>query len=204
MRLQPWARAAFWVATVTVLVLTLSPGPLLPRDPFNLWDKAQHALAFALLTGLGLVVVASEGLPCRAGHAGFWCLDRAGPGSDGLAFCRVGRLAGGCGGGVDSVARVARAAAITLILPATHSYKPCKGVIRTVKIVKTVIGTARVRHRSSDARDHLISSIWVPCGPWRIGHDQAEAAGLAGALFGGKTHYMTGVRDFSSVNVDEG
>ena len=55
MRLQPWARAAFWLATVAVLVLTLSPGPLLPRDPFNLWDKAQHALAFAVLTGLAVL-----------------------------------------------------------------------------------------------------------------------------------------------------
>ena len=55
MKLQPWARAAFWLTTVAVLVLTLSPGPLLPRDPFNLWDKAQHALAFAVLTMLGLL-----------------------------------------------------------------------------------------------------------------------------------------------------
>jgi hypothetical protein len=55
MKLQPWARAAFWLATVAVLVLTLSPGPLLPRDPFNLWDKAQHALAFAVLTGVAVL-----------------------------------------------------------------------------------------------------------------------------------------------------
>ena len=25
----------------------------------------------------------------------------------------------------------------------------------------------------------------LACGPWGIGHDQAETAGLAGALFGG-------------------
>jgi hypothetical protein len=55
MKLQRWARAAFWLATMAVLVLTLSPGPLLPRDPFNLWDKAQHALAFAVLTGLAVL-----------------------------------------------------------------------------------------------------------------------------------------------------
>ena len=55
MKLQPWARAAFWLATAAVLALTLLPGPLLPRDPFNLWDKAQHTLAFAVLTGLAML-----------------------------------------------------------------------------------------------------------------------------------------------------
>ena len=56
MRLQPWARAAFWLGTVAVLVLSLLPAEHLPaRGPFNLWDKAQHALAFAMLTVLGLI-----------------------------------------------------------------------------------------------------------------------------------------------------
>jgi hypothetical protein len=40
---------------LAVLVLTLSPGEFLPRDPFNLWDKTQHALAFAVLTGLAVL-----------------------------------------------------------------------------------------------------------------------------------------------------
>lgn len=57
MGLQPWARAAFWLATAAVLVLMLSPGPPLPRDPFNLWDKAHHALAFAMLTVLAVLAV---------------------------------------------------------------------------------------------------------------------------------------------------
>ena len=40
MKLQPWARAAFWLATVAVLVLTLLPAEHLPaRGPFNFWDK---------------------------------------------------------------------------------------------------------------------------------------------------------------------
>ena len=56
MKLQPWARAAFWLATVAVLVLTLRPAEHLPaRGPFNFWDKAQHALAFAVLTVLAFL-----------------------------------------------------------------------------------------------------------------------------------------------------
>ena len=56
MKLQPWARAAFWLATLAVLLLTLLPEEHLPpRGPFDFWDKAQHALAFAVLTALGLL-----------------------------------------------------------------------------------------------------------------------------------------------------
>jgi hypothetical protein len=56
MRLQSWARAAFWLATVVVLSLTLLPVEHLPpRGPFDFWDKAQHTLAFAVLTALSLL-----------------------------------------------------------------------------------------------------------------------------------------------------
>ena len=56
MKLEPWARAAFWLATVAVLVLTLLPAEHLPaKGPFNFWDKAQHALAFAVLTVLAFL-----------------------------------------------------------------------------------------------------------------------------------------------------
>jgi VanZ family protein len=56
MKLQPWACALFWLATLAVLALTLAPGHYLPdKGPFNLWDKAQHAMAFGVLTALGLV-----------------------------------------------------------------------------------------------------------------------------------------------------
>lgn len=49
------ARATFWLATLALLVLTLVPGHYLPeKGPFNFWDKAQHGLAFAVLTALGL------------------------------------------------------------------------------------------------------------------------------------------------------
>jgi hypothetical protein len=48
------ARAAFWLVTLAVLVLTLIPAQQVQYLPFNFWDKAQHALAFGVLTGLGL------------------------------------------------------------------------------------------------------------------------------------------------------
>ena len=49
------ARAAFWLATAVVVVTSLLPGPYLPKGGiFDLWDKAQHALAFAVLALLGL------------------------------------------------------------------------------------------------------------------------------------------------------
>lgn len=52
---QRLARAAFWLTTAAVLVLTLMPAQFLPdTGPFNFWDKAQHALAFGVLTALGL------------------------------------------------------------------------------------------------------------------------------------------------------
>ena len=50
------ARAAFWLSTAAVLALTLVPAQYLPeKGPFNFWDKAQHVLAFGVLTGLGLL-----------------------------------------------------------------------------------------------------------------------------------------------------
>ena len=56
MKLQHWARALFWLATLAMVVLTLVPGQYLPdKGPFNFWDKAQHALAFAVITALGLL-----------------------------------------------------------------------------------------------------------------------------------------------------
>lgn len=47
-------RAAFWACLLAVVVLSLLPGERLPAV-FAWWDKAQHALGFALLTGLGLL-----------------------------------------------------------------------------------------------------------------------------------------------------
>jgi hypothetical protein len=48
------ARAAFWMAALAVLVLMLLPAEHVQRLPLNFWDKAQHSLAFGVLTLLGL------------------------------------------------------------------------------------------------------------------------------------------------------
>ena len=46
-------RLAFWLLLLAVITLSLLPGPYLPQQAFSLWDKAQHALAFAALAALG-------------------------------------------------------------------------------------------------------------------------------------------------------
>ena len=46
-------RPAFWVACACVAVLSLLPADRLPANMFTWWDKAQHALAFAVLAALG-------------------------------------------------------------------------------------------------------------------------------------------------------
>ena len=51
--LQRWARWTFWLLLLIVVALTLSPTTYLPSQAFTLWDKAQHALAFAALGALG-------------------------------------------------------------------------------------------------------------------------------------------------------
>lgn len=47
-------RRIFWLACGVVAVSSLVPVAHLPPIAFDLWDKAQHALAFALLAALGL------------------------------------------------------------------------------------------------------------------------------------------------------
>ena len=56
-------RVVFWLACIGVTVLSLLPGPYLPRVAFDVWDKAQHASAFLALGLIGLI-----GLPAFAGH----------------------------------------------------------------------------------------------------------------------------------------
>ncbi|CAI09514.1 VanZ family protein [Aromatoleum aromaticum] len=46
--------ALFAAACLAVAVLSLLPGTALPPVAFNVWDKAQHAGAFAALAVLGL------------------------------------------------------------------------------------------------------------------------------------------------------
>ena len=50
---QRLVRWTFWLLLALVIGLTLSPAAYLPQQAFSLWDKAQHALAFAALAVLG-------------------------------------------------------------------------------------------------------------------------------------------------------
>ena len=50
------AKLAFWSTWVALTYLFLMPVEFLPPDVFDWWDKLQHALAFGVLTLLGLVV----------------------------------------------------------------------------------------------------------------------------------------------------
>jgi VanZ family protein len=44
----------FWTLLLVIVVLSLLPVTELPGGIFNFWDKAQHALAYALLALLAL------------------------------------------------------------------------------------------------------------------------------------------------------
>ena len=44
-------KALFWACFLAINILALSPAPYLPGI-FNWWDKAQHAIAFAVLAVL--------------------------------------------------------------------------------------------------------------------------------------------------------
>jgi VanZ family protein len=57
------ARLSFWLATATVALLSLLPAAYLQSGLFNWWDKAQHALAFAVLSLVGLLAY-----PTRSGR----------------------------------------------------------------------------------------------------------------------------------------
>lgn len=54
-----WAPAvlrwAFGLAVGAVVALSLTPVQELPQQVFEVWDKLQHALGFAVLAGLGLL-----------------------------------------------------------------------------------------------------------------------------------------------------
>ena len=52
-RWQRLVRWIFWLLLLLVIGVTLSPAAYLPPQAFSLWDKAQHALAFAALAALG-------------------------------------------------------------------------------------------------------------------------------------------------------
>ena len=66
LKLKPhFVQAPFWVGVLGTAFLSLVPTELLPQA-FMWWDKAQHALGFAVLTGLGLLAYpkARWWLPC--------------------------------------------------------------------------------------------------------------------------------------------
>lgn len=46
-------KIAFWLCLTGLVTLSLLPTTYLPAPVFSIWDKAQHALGFAVLTGLG-------------------------------------------------------------------------------------------------------------------------------------------------------
>ena len=49
-------KALFWMCFVALNALALSPAPYLPPlEIFNWWDKAQHAIAFAVLAVLAVL-----------------------------------------------------------------------------------------------------------------------------------------------------
>ena len=56
-------RAVFWGLLVVVVTLSLLPADQLPAQAFSLWDKAQHAIAFAALGASGLLAY-----PCHPGR----------------------------------------------------------------------------------------------------------------------------------------
>ena len=49
-----WSRIHFFSALLAVAALSVLPADQLPGVGFSIWDKAQHALAFFVLTLLGI------------------------------------------------------------------------------------------------------------------------------------------------------
>lgn len=49
-------KLGFWALALAVAVLSLLPGEYLPPQTVSIWDKAQHASAFAALGAWGLLV----------------------------------------------------------------------------------------------------------------------------------------------------
>jgi VanZ family protein len=104
-------KLAFWLACATVAVLSLLPADQLPTGLFDWWDKAQHALAFAGLSLLGLwayprrsgrvivgllalgagIEVAQAATGWRIGEAADLLADAVGIGVGWLAWTRVRR-----------------------------------------------------------------------------------------------------------------
>lgn len=65
------AQATFWLACATVAVLSLLPTAYLQSGLFDWWDKAQHALAFAVLGFVGLTAYPGRSARVIAGLLAF-------------------------------------------------------------------------------------------------------------------------------------
>lgn len=46
-------KPVFWIAVLAVAWVSLAPSDFLPKVLFSWWDKAEHALAYAVLGALG-------------------------------------------------------------------------------------------------------------------------------------------------------
>ena len=60
-------RVGWYLAMVAVTVLALMPIELLQLPVFNWWDKAQHTLAFVVLTGWALLLWPMRAVPVVLG-----------------------------------------------------------------------------------------------------------------------------------------
>jgi len=54
------AKPAFWLACLTVIILSLTPIEQFPPQLIDWWDKAQHAIAFFVLSCLGFIAYYSK------------------------------------------------------------------------------------------------------------------------------------------------
>ncbi len=65
------SRALFWLCCASFTLLALVPAPYLPPIIFNWWDKAEHAVAFAAMGGLGLLAYPRRWTPVLLGLLAF-------------------------------------------------------------------------------------------------------------------------------------
>ena len=106
-----WMRAAWFLAMAAVTVLALLPVQHLQLPVLDWWDKAQHAMAFAVLTFWALWVGPRQTMPVflgmlaygagielaqwavgwRFGEWADWAADAVGVGCAGLLWRLVGR-----------------------------------------------------------------------------------------------------------------
>lgn len=103
------ARLAFWGLALAVTGLSLTPVQHLPPQVFDIWDKAQHALAFAALAAMArwaypgaswrtlavalllhgaAIELAQAATGWRHGDVADWLADAVGVGVVGLGLAR--------------------------------------------------------------------------------------------------------------------